>query len=55
MSVNQIDVNAVNERTRKAKEYAKEFNVTPAQVKRELELIRAEKSRREESIVECRS
>jgi hypothetical protein len=43
MSVNKIDVNAVNERTRRVAEYSKEFNVTPEQVKKEVKQIRGEK------------
>ena len=44
MSVNKIDVNAVNKRTRRVAEYSKEFGVTPAMVGREVSQIKKEKS-----------
>ena len=43
MSVNQIDINADNERRRRIADYNKVLGVTPAQVKKEVDAIKAEK------------
>jgi len=50
---NTIDVNAVNEKTRRVTEYSKEFGVTPAMVRREANQIKKEKC--EETLTDDKS